>query len=199
VRAFLVVAAAAAGLAVVSVVPAASSRPAEQAAACPAAWRAGWQKLADRIQSPVYCPTWMPAPLDAKIGGAYTDIVSVKRDRSYLISFLSHDQGDVHVNFRGYPGRTKLPVCKERNTKGKYVSMPCFSVPHGTIRAGSIRATLYTVNQDADQWHLLYAWRFHGALYTVSQHSLTPYTGSRLERSLRKLLAGLVVVRPRRG
>src|SRR5207302_7688393 len=27
---------------------------------CPAAWRPGWQKLANRAQAPVYCPSWMP-------------------------------------------------------------------------------------------------------------------------------------------
>jgi len=42
----------------------------------------------------VYCPTWMPNPLDAKIGGDFIDINSVNKDRSYLISFLEHgDQG----------------------------------------------------------------------------------------------------------
>src|SRR5262249_669274 len=84
------------------------------AKSCPAAWRSGWQALANKIQAPVYCPTWMPNPRDAKIGGQYIDINSVAKDRSYLISFLEHGDvgsGDVHVNFRGYPGRTTIPRC----------------------------------------------------------------------------------------
>jgi hypothetical protein len=41
---------------------------------CPSAWTHGWQKLANRVDAPVYCPTWMPNPLDARIGGQYQDI-----------------------------------------------------------------------------------------------------------------------------
>jgi hypothetical protein len=43
-------------------------------ASCPAAWAKGWQALADKVAAPVYCPTWMPNPLDAHIGGQYQDI-----------------------------------------------------------------------------------------------------------------------------
>src|SRR5207248_3765005 len=81
---------------------------------CPAAWKGGWQALANRIEAPVYCPTWMPNPLDAKFRGDYIDINSVHKDRSYLVSFLEHGDegsGDVHVNFRGYPGRSAIPRC----------------------------------------------------------------------------------------
>ena len=71
---------------------------------CPAAWVAGWQKLANKVGAPVYCPTRMPNPLDAKIGGQYQDIYSIGKDRSFLVSFLEHGDlgsGDVHVNLRG--------------------------------------------------------------------------------------------------
>ena len=57
-------------------------------ASCPAAWAKGWQVLADKVAAPVYCPAWMPNPLDAHIGGQYQDIYSVGKDRSYLVSFL---------------------------------------------------------------------------------------------------------------
>src|SRR3979409_327087 len=81
---------------------------------CPPAWAHGWQQLANRIQAPVYCPTWMPNRLDAKIGGQFIDIFSVTKDHSYLVSFLEHGDlgsGDVHVNFRGYPSRAAIPKC----------------------------------------------------------------------------------------
>ncbi|MHB8469282.1 MAG: hypothetical protein ACYDCH_05945, partial [Gaiellaceae bacterium] len=101
-----------AGLALAGLVPAADAGG--KAPACPAAWRAGWQALANKLQAPVYCPRWMPNPLDAKIGGQYQDIYSIGKARSYLVSFLEHGDegsGDVHVNFRGYPGTTKVPTC----------------------------------------------------------------------------------------
>jgi len=189
-----------AAVALVVAVPAGSAASPKT---CPAAWAAGWQKLANKIQAPVYCPTWMPNPLDAKIGGQYIDINSVGKDRSYLISFLEHGDvgsGDVHVNFRGYPGRMQIPTCTTVIPNGKKTirgKTACFSNANGTRRANGITATIYTVNQDADQWHILLAWHHHGSLYTVSEHVIKPYlSASLVMKNLDRLLAGLVLVRP---
>ncbi len=176
----------------------------ESAAACPRAWRPGWQKLANRIDAPVYCPTWMPNPLDGEIGGSWSDIESVDRDRSYLMSFLWHEAGaaggDVHVNFRGYPGRTRIPRCIDVNTVAGVTrrrSIPCFSDSRGQKQLGRLRVTVYTVNQDADQWHVLYAWRRDGTLYTVSQHVAPPLTYRKVVESLDRITRGLALVVPR--
>src|SRR5690242_7219341 len=94
-----------------SVEPKAAAAP----QSCPRTWRAGWQRLANQIDAPVYCPSWMPAPLDGQMGGEYANGRFVSADRSYLVSFVSieHDTGgisaEVHVNFRGYPGSTRIP------------------------------------------------------------------------------------------
>jgi len=178
-------------------VPAASSAPAK--GGCPAAWKSGWQALANRIQAPVYCPTWMPNPLDAKIGGQYIDINSVHKDRSYLISFLEHGDagsGDVHVNFRGYPGSTAIPTCTTVVPNGKKTirgTTPCFSDAAGVRTAPGVKATVYRVNQDADQWHILLAWKHNGSLYTVSEHVITY---RQVVKNLDRLFAGLVLVEP---
>ena len=67
----------------------------------------------------------------------------------------------------------------------------------GTRTAKGIKATVYRVNQDADQWHILLAWHYKGSLYTISQHVIKPYDSSTLVlKNLDRLLAGLVVVRP---
>jgi hypothetical protein len=195
-RAFAV--AAAAALALVAL-PTASAAPKK---ACPAAWKGGWQALANRIQAPVYCPTWMPNPLDANIRGQFIDINSVHKDRSYLISFLEHGDngsGEVHVNFRGYPGTTKIPTCTTVVLTGKKTirgKTPCFADRSGTRTAGGISASVYRVNQDADQWHILLAWRHNGSLYTVSEHVIKPYTYRQVVKNLDRLLAGLVLLRP---
>ena len=63
---------------------AASTKP----ASCPQNWKAGWQRLANRLHETVYCPTWMPSPIDAKIGGQWDNGISVEKDHSYLVSFL---------------------------------------------------------------------------------------------------------------
>ena len=173
-------------------------------AACPKAWAKGWTALANRVDAAVYCPRWMPNPLDGSIGGQWQDIYSIGKDRSYLVSFLYHGEGasgDVHVNFRGYPGRTAIPRCRivVPISAGKIRSGtgPCFSDAHGTVRMPGIRATVYTVNQDADQWHVLLAWRHAGSLYTVSEHVIRPYDSvSHVLVNLRHLLGSLVLVRP---
>ena len=184
-----------AAAAALTLVASAAGAPAK--GGCPAAWRGGWQTLANRIQAPVYCPTWMPNPLDARIGGQYQDIYSVGKDKSYLVSFLEHGDlgsGDVHVNFRGYPGNTAIPKCPAPVGRGK---VACFSEPVGRLSANGIRATVYQVNQGADQWHILLAWKFNRSLYTVSEHVIAPYRFStQVKRNLSRLLSALVLVKP---
>jgi hypothetical protein len=192
--------AAAAALALAAFVSTSAAAPG--ARACPTAWKAGWQALANRIQAPVYCPTWMPNPLDAQIGGQFTDIDSVHKDRSYLISFLEHGDlgsGDVHVNFRGYPGTTRVPTCTTVILTGKKAirgKTPCFADRSGSRTAAGITAAVYRVNQDADQWHILLAWKHAGSLYTVSEHVIKPYTHRQVVKNLDRILAGLVLLRP---
>jgi hypothetical protein len=189
-----------AALALAALVPGASGRTSGHA--CPAAWMAGWQHLANVVKAPVYCPTWMPNPLNAQIGGDWQDIYSIDKDRSYLVSFLYHGEGasgDVHVNFRGYPGRTTIPRCKTVILTAKKAlrgTTPCFSDSAGVRKAPGIRATVYHVNQDADQWHVMLAWRHAGSLYTVSEHVIAPYTYRQIPTNLDRLLRSLVLVRP---
>ena len=172
-----------------------------RATSCPKAWLLGWQRLADRIDAPVYCPGWMPHPLTGQIGGPWNSVRSVDPDRSYLISFLWQEKSEeIHVNLRGYPGRTTIPRCRDvQLTAGKKRErqIPCFSDARGQKRAGGIFATMYTVNQDADQWHVLYAWRHRGSLYAVSEHVAPPFTYRRVVQNLDRLLRTLVLVEPR--
>ena len=190
---------AAAGLVALALGVLAQGAAAAPKAACPATWARGWQKLADKVGAPVYCPTWMPNPLDADIGGQYQDIYSIGKDRSYLVGFLEHGDlgsGDVHVNFRGYPGRSTIPACPAPVGK---TTVPCFADPVGHMTANGIRATVYQVNQGADQWHILLLWHHRGTMYTVSQHVIVPYdSATRVKQNLQHLLKSLVLVEPAR-
>jgi hypothetical protein len=171
-----------------------SAAAAKDRASCPAAFKAEWQRLANRVKAPVYCPGWMPSPLDADIGGQWnSDGAHVDRDRSYLVGFLWHEagSGDVHVNFRGYPGRTAMPRCLERRRP-----IPCFSDARGTKRIGDKKITIYTVSRDADQWHVTYLWRRSGTLYTVSEHVAPPLTFRRVVANLDRLVGSLELIRP---
>jgi hypothetical protein len=175
-------------------------RAAAAAPVCPAEWKPGWQRLANRIQAPVFCPSWMPNPLTGEIDGPWESGYSVKRDRSYLVSFLWHEAGnDVHVNFRGYPGSTKIPICEDTETVGGVThrrKIPCFSDRQRTRRIGRFDVTLYTVNQGVDQWHLLYTWKTAGSLYTLSEHVAPPFSLRRVHQNLERMLRGLARVEP---
>jgi hypothetical protein len=158
---------------------------------CPSAWKPGWQRLADRIQAPVYCPNWMPDPLTGEIGGEWQAMHSVLRDRSYLMGFLFYEPNaaEVHVNFRGYPGRTAIPSCNGR---------PCFNDPGVNKTIAGLQIQVYNVNRGADTWHVLYAWQTDGSLYSVSQH-VVPELGlsySTVTANLDRIVRGLVRVDP---
>jgi len=161
---------------------------------------AGWHKLADRINAVVYCPGWLPDPLTGWIGSQDNNINSVSKDRSYLESWVWQETGagaaggELHVNLRGYPGTSKIPTCTTGGIGSRTV--PCFDQASGTFDANGIHATQYTVNQDADQWHVLYAWRHNGSLYTISQHVAPPLTFPMVVRNLNRELASLVLVEP---
>jgi hypothetical protein len=180
---------------------------AKKAAAAPAApakpscaYPRGWQKLANRIKAPVYCPGWLPDPLQGQIGGEWNNINSVSPDRSYLESFVWQETGggaaggELHVNLRAYPGVTKIPTCRTGGADSQNV--PCFADARGWITANGIRARLYTVNQDADAWHALLLWRRAGTLYTLSEHVAPPLTYAHVVRYLKHELASLVLIKP---
>jgi hypothetical protein len=187
-----------------------TTHPAAEQSAAPAvttfqnattcAHRAGWQTLANRIGADVYCPGWLPDPLIGQIGGSSNNIDSVSKDRSYLESFIWQDtdspalSGELHVILRGYPDRTKIPTCLEGlNDK---TPTPCFAAPHGEVTENGIKSTLYTVNQDADEWHLLLLWHHKGGLYTLSEHLAPPLNYRKVVVYLRQELGSLVLVSP---
>jgi hypothetical protein len=165
-----------------------------QPAGCPPALKPEWQQLANRVGTPVYCPNWMPSPLDADIDGQWNSSGPiVNRDRSFLVGFLWHEanSGDVHVNFRGFPGKTTMPQCLDGRRP-----IPCFSDPRGTRRIGDKKVTVYTVSRDADQWHITYLWRRDGTLYTVSEHVAPPLTFRKVMANLDRLVGGLELIEP---
>jgi hypothetical protein len=189
------------------IVAAGCSSDAKRAAAAPAAPqqltcpdRASWQHLADRINAPVYCPAWLPDPLVGAIGNRWNNIDSVSKDRSYLESFVWQETGggaaggELHVNLRGYPGVTTIPTCRTGGSESRNIA--CFADPHGRVTERGIAATLYTVNQDADEWHALLLWRRYGNLYTLSEHVAPPLTFNHVVRYLHQELRSLVLIRP---
>ena len=149
-RKLVVLAAAVSIAALVAVLAACSGGGSDSAAAeppaavCPKSSRASWQKLANEINAPVYCPSWFPHPLGGKFSGRFFNGLSVDPDRSYLVSWAWFESGggviqEVHLNLRGYPGSTRIPTCEDTLTvAGKTVrkKIPCFSDNMGRKKVG---------------------------------------------------------------
>ena len=175
---------------------------AQRTTGCTGATRTSWQRLANRIDAPVFCPSWLPDPFTGKLhDGRWNTIYSVGKDRSYLMGFiwLEAGSGELHVNIRGYPGRTKVPTCTDTEITGGKTTrtkVPCFDDRQGRKRIGGRTVTIYTRNQDADLWHVLYAWHYRGSLYTISQHVTAPLTYAKVVQSLNRIMRGLVVLQP---
>lgn len=167
----------------------------------PCAHPAGWQKLADKVGVPVYCPGWLPDPLTSQIDGKWSNGNSVSADKSYLESFVWQETGagaaggELHVVLRAYPGVTKIPTCRTGGSDSRNV--PCFAGPRGTITAGGITAQVYSgPSQDMDAWHAVALWRKNGTLYTMSEHVAPPLSYNKVVSYLRRELASLVVIKP---
>jgi hypothetical protein len=162
---------------------------------------ARWQKLANHVGATVFCPAWLPDPLDGVIGSRWNNIDEVSRDRSYLLSWVWQETGpgaaggEKHVNLRGYPGRTAIPKCVNADSKKRNL-IPCFADRGGVVRGGGLAATVYNVNQDADQWHVLYLWRYNGSLYTISEHVAPPFGYRKVRQNLDRILRDLVPIQP---
>ena len=171
---------------------------------CPVSSRASWLGVANQIHADVYCLSWLPDPLDGTFGGSTFNGRFVNARREYLVSFAwiepSADGVDeVHVNLRGYPGRVAIPVCEDTltvNGKTVHPKMPCYGDGRTRKRFGQTTVTVYTANQGADQWHILYGWHHHGSLYTLSEHVVAPYTHAEVVANLDRMMRGLVLVHP---
>ena len=171
-------------------------RAADARPRCPAQFRGEWQELANRVEVPVYCPTWLPDPLVGEVHHP-----SVDPDRSYQIGF--HDSelrsAETHVVLAAYPNG-KAPRCEDLDT-GKIVS--CWLEPSGTKRIRGIEVTVYERGLGHESQHLVYAWTSGGTLYSASNHidrrenSAIPRPVA--ERNLERIMRGLVRIKPRKG
>jgi hypothetical protein len=170
-----------------------SASPSARTQSCPGAWKSGWQHLADRIGADVYCPSWMPNPLDGRIGSESYQFTQLDKRGGYLVSFIYYeDSYEVHVNFRRFAG-IAMPRCRDLETNRQ---IPCYSDAAGELAANGVRATFYTVARDADQWHLSYLWRHAGATYVISEHVAPPYGFKQVKANVARIFRGLALLKP---
>ena len=97
---------------------------------CPAAWQRGWDKLAREIDAPVYCPSWMPNPLDGRIGGQWNGLRTRRQARR--LPRQLHLPGD-----RQRRGARELPPLAGHadaalpRARRRSRQIPCYSDPDG--------------------------------------------------------------------
>lgn len=156
---------------------------------CPATWAAGWQRWADRVGDTVYCPTWMPSPIDAVIGGQWN--TAQVPQRQWQLGFAWLEQGQlVHVIFEGYPPGTFPPRCEG--------GVPCFDGREpGTERIGRWTVAWYLRNHASHTGHVAAVFRAGTDTEVVSIHVADPVTTRAIAKAdLRHIIRGLVPVHP---
>ena len=170
-------------------------RASASAPACPARFAGEWQRLANRVGAPVYCPAWLPDPFTPDLHSQWTATDEVSSNGTYLIDFNWYEvqSGTVHVVLHGYPRRTAIPRCVGDDRR----PAPCFDQPTLHKRLGGRAVTVYTRNRAIDTWHVVYAWRHDGSLYAVSEHVAKPLTYRQVLQNLDRIVKNLVLVEPK--
>jgi hypothetical protein len=163
--------------------------------ACPAQFAGQWQRLANRVGIPVFCPAWLPDPFTADVNSTWNNIDAVRRDRSYVRGWTWYEvqSGELHVNVHGFPGRSSPPRnCLDDARK----KVSCFSDPIERKRIGGLDVTVFARGRALDTWHVVYGWRHSGSYYAVSQHVAKPLTYRQVRQNLNRIVRNLVLVRP---
>ena len=182
-------------LAVVVVVVAAcgssnNSAGSKQAVAktCPKAWAASWQTWADRVGMTIYCPGWLPSPIDGVIHGQWN--TARVPDRQWQLGYAWLEQGElVHVVFEGYPPGTFPPTCE---------GQPCFAGREpATEQVGGQTVTWYDHNLASHTGHIAAIFHSGGNVYVISIHVASPVsTPAKAKSDLRHIIRSLVPMQP---
>ena len=125
----------------------------------------------------MYCPGWMPNPLDGRIGGEWNGLRLVDKHGGFLVSFIYQEtgSGEVHVNFHRWPS-TRMPRCRAETSKRK---IPCYSDPAGRVqRERDRRDAVHGVARRRPVAPLVSV-AHDGATYVVSEHVAPPYSFTR--------------------
>jgi hypothetical protein len=168
-----------------------SSHPGSSAAAghgCAKLWAAGWQKWTNEVGMPVWCPGWMPAPIDAIIHGQW-NTAEVERHQWQLGYAWLELGGLVHVIFEGYPPGTFPPRCG---------AVPCFQGEEAKseIVAGHL-VHWYDHNHASHTGHIAAVFKSGVNTYVVSIHVAAPVSTKAIaKRDLRHIIRSSSLLKP---
>jgi hypothetical protein len=168
---------------------AAGSKPAPKPNVCPKTWAASWQTWADRVGMTIYCPGWLPSPIDGVIHGQWN--TARVPDKQWQLGFAWLENGDlVHIVFEGYPPGTFPPMCE---------GQPCFGgrEPKTEDIAGHT-VTWYDHNLASHTGHIAAVFHSLGNIYVISIHVAVPVSTPAVAKSdLRHVIRSLAPVKPR--
>ena len=128
--------------------------------------QAGWQTWANRVGMPIWCPGWMPDPIDAIIHGQWNTARVAQHQWQLGYAWLEIGQL-VHVIFEGYPPGTFPPTCEG--------NVPCFGGEERESEtiAGHV-VHWYDRNHASHSGHIAAVFHWHGNTYVVSIHVASP-------------------------
>ncbi len=156
---------------------------------CSKVWAAGWQAWANRVGMPVWCPGWMPGPIDAIIHGQWNTARVAQHQWQLGYAWLEIGQL-VHVIFEGYPPGEFPPTCEG--------NVPCFGgeEPKSETIAGHV-VHWFDRNHASHSGHIAAVFTWHGDTYVVSIHVASPVsTKAVAKRDLRHIILSSSLLKP---
>ncbi len=166
----------------------APSATAPTARVCPHAWAAGWTAWAGRVGATVYCPTWLPSPIDGRIGGQWSTESSP--GRHWQLGFVWRDEdfsGLVHVVFEGAP---------EADWPLRCGGPLCFAGRTGSTDVHGLHVVWYDHDLGSSSGHVAAVFHAGGQVYIVSMHVFGDVGRAQTQAMVRRIVAGLVRVQP---
>jgi hypothetical protein len=157
--------------------------------ACPRAWAASWQMWTNRVGMKLYCPGWLPSPIDGVIHGQWN--TARVPDRQWQLGYAWLENGElVHVVFEGYPPGTFPPTCEGE---------PCFSgAETKTEHIAGHDVTWYDRNLASHTGHVAAIFRSFGNVYVISIHVASPVTTTDVAKAdLRHIIRSLALLTPK--
>src|SRR6185312_6625680 len=121
---------------------------ASSAPTCPKEWAADWQAWADKVGMTVWCPTYLPSPIDGRIGPANEYNTARSPGRHWQLGYVWRDEdfsGLVHIVFEGMPDKLWPPRCG---------GMLCFAGPSGRSVVAGHDVRWYIHNMGSSSGHI---------------------------------------------
>lgn len=158
------------------------------APACPKEWKADWQAWADKVGMTVWCPTYLPSPIDGRIGPENEYNTARSPGRHWQLGYVWRDEdfsGLVHVVFEGMPEKLWPPRCG---------GMMCFAGPSGRSTIAGHDVRWYSHNMGSSSGHIAAVFHDEDNAYIVSMHVFGTVDAAKTRAMVQQMVAGLVAV-----